>query len=98
MLYEVITMSREGLLGNRYILPAVGLLLLFQLAFTYLPVMQHLFGTASLEIASWLRVVLVASTVFLLVELEKAIFVITSYSIHYTKLYEICLVFPILPP
>jgi magnesium-transporting ATPase (P-type) len=66
-------LNREGLLGNRYVLLAVGLLILFQLAFTYLGPMQALFGTASIDAGIWGRIVLVASSVLFLVELEKAL-------------------------
>jgi magnesium-transporting ATPase (P-type) len=66
-------LNRDGLLGNRYVLYAVGLLLLFQLAFTYLPPMQALFGTAAIDAGTWLRIVLVAASVLFIVELEKAL-------------------------
>jgi len=66
-------LNREGLLGNRYVLYAVGLLILFQLAFTYLPPMQTLFGTAAIDAGVWLRIVLVAASVLFIVELEKAL-------------------------
>ncbi len=64
--------NRAGLFGNRYVLMAIGLLLLFQLAFTYLGPMQTLFGTAAIDALTWLRIVLVASSVLFLVEMEKA--------------------------
>jgi len=63
--------NRSGLLGNRYVLVAVALLLLFQLAFTYLGPLQTLFGTTGIEAMDWGRIVLVASSVLWLVELEK---------------------------
>jgi magnesium-transporting ATPase (P-type) len=66
-------LNRDGLLGNRYVLYAVGLLILFQLAFTYLPPMQALFGTAAIDAGIWLRIVLVAASVLFIVELEKAL-------------------------
>ncbi|WP_052464369.1 cation-transporting P-type ATPase [Geoalkalibacter subterraneus] len=66
--------SREGLLGNRLALYAIGLVVVFQLLFTYAPPLQFLFSTAPLDGAAWLRVVLIASTVFFLVELEKVLF------------------------
>jgi len=66
-------LNREGLLGNRYLLYAVGLLVLFQLAFTYLPPMQALFGTAAIDGGIWLRIVLVSASVLFIVELEKAL-------------------------
>lgn len=66
-------LNREGLLGNRFVLYAVGVLILFQLAFTYLPPVQRLFATASIDAGVWLRIVLVAASVLFIVELEKAL-------------------------
>jgi len=66
-------LNREGLFGNRYVLLAVLLLVGFQLTFTYLGPVQSLFGTAAIGADVWLRIVLVASSVLFLVELEKAI-------------------------
>jgi magnesium-transporting ATPase (P-type) len=66
-------LNRAGLLGNRYVLYAVGVLLLFQMAFTYLPPLQMLFGTAAIDAGVWLRIVLVAASVLFIVELEKAL-------------------------
>ncbi|MEA2079699.1 MAG: cation transporting ATPase C-terminal domain-containing protein, partial [Pseudomonadota bacterium] len=59
--------------GNRYVLIAVGVLIVFQLCFTYLGPMQSLFGTAGIDVTMWVRIVLVASSVLFLVELEKAV-------------------------
>ena len=64
-------LNRHGLFGNRYVLLAVGLLVIFQLAFTYIPTMQSLFGTAALDLETWAVILLVASSVLWLVELEK---------------------------
>jgi len=61
----------EGFFGNRYVLIAVGVLVVFQLAFTYLPPMQALFDTTALHAETWVRIILVAASVFVLVELEK---------------------------
>jgi magnesium-transporting ATPase (P-type) len=63
--------KRSALLSNRFALPAVAILLLFQLGFTYLPAMQRLFGTASIGATAWLLIVIVGSSVLVLVELEK---------------------------
>ncbi|MDO8302850.1 MAG: cation-transporting P-type ATPase [Sedimentisphaerales bacterium] len=68
------SLSREGLFGNRYVLLTMGLVVVFQLLFTYLGPMQHLFQTVSLGWAEWSRIVAVASSVFILVEIEKALF------------------------
>jgi len=63
--------TRQGLLGNRYVLLAAGLLLLLQLLLTYWPAMQQLFGTVALNAAAWGHVVAVSLLLFLLIELEK---------------------------
>lgn len=64
-------LSREGLTGNRLVLMAIALVLVFQLIFTYAPPLQMLFATEPMTLAAWLRVILVSSTVFILVEMEK---------------------------
>ena len=61
----------QGLTGNRYVLLAIGILIVFQLGFTYLAPMQSLFGTAAIDFNTWLPIALVSSSVLLLVELEK---------------------------
>ena len=61
----------EGFTGNRYVLIAIGVLVLFQLSFTYVSFMQTLFGTTAIDVEVWLRIVLVSSSVLFLVEIEK---------------------------
>ena len=65
------SLGGEGLFGNRYALLAVGVLVLLQLVFTYAPAAQRLFGTAAMDAGLWAAVVVIASSVFLLVEVEK---------------------------
>jgi magnesium-transporting ATPase (P-type) len=65
-------LSVRGLFGNRYALLAVGVLVPLQLAFTYLPVMQTLFGTAAIDLEAWGWVIGFGAALFALVELEKA--------------------------
>ncbi len=60
-----------GVTGNRYVLIAIAILIIFQLGFTYLAPMQSLFGTTGIDFKIWLRILLVASSVLFLVELEK---------------------------
>lgn len=62
-----------GLTGNRYVLIAIAILMGFQVAFTYLPPMQTLFGTTAIGLEIWLRILLVSSSVLFLVELEKTL-------------------------
>lgn len=65
--------SVEGLFGSRYVLMAVALVIIFQLLFTYLPLMQHFFATAGISLASWSRIIAVGFLIFVAVEIEKLI-------------------------
>ena len=65
------SLTRRGLTGNRYVLYAIGILLIIQLAFTYLAPMQTLFRTAAIGPEAWLRILLVSLSVLVLVECEK---------------------------
>lgn len=65
------SLTFDGLFGNRYVLYAIGLLILMQLGFTYLGPMQTLFATTAMSAEAWLRVIVVASSVLFLVEIEK---------------------------
>jgi len=67
------SLTYEGLFGNRYVLYAIGLLIMMQLAFTYFGPMQTLFATAAMSVEAWIRVVIVASSVLFLVEIEKMV-------------------------
>lgn len=67
-------LNRQGLFGNRYALWAIALVILFQLLFTYTAPMQALFGTAPIDAATWGVIVLVGSSVFVLVEVEKLLY------------------------
>jgi magnesium-transporting ATPase (P-type) len=72
--YQYISvLSREGLLGNRMVLYAVGIIIFLQALFTYLPLFQKVFGTAAIPTGDWLRLLLFTPMVFVLVEVEKRI-------------------------
>lgn len=64
-------LNRDGILGNRYALYAIALVMLFQLLFTYLPLMQLFFHTTPINAAAWGKILLVGLLFFLAVELEK---------------------------
>jgi magnesium-transporting ATPase (P-type) len=66
-------LSRAGLLGNKAVLWAVGAIAILQVFFTYLPLFHNVFGTAAIPIGDWLRLLLFAPLVFVLVEIEKKI-------------------------
>ena len=63
----------EGFTGNKYVIIAISILIIFQLGFTYLAPMQSLFGTTAIDLGMWLRIILVSSSVLFLVEIEKYI-------------------------
>lgn len=63
--------TREGFSGNRYVLLAIVLVIVFQGLFTHLSFMQHLFGTSPIDAGAWGRILVTAASVFVLVELEK---------------------------
>ncbi len=64
-------LNRQGLLGNRLALQAVGVLFVVQLGFTYLPTLQALFATAPIDVAAWLRIGAAGLLLLLIVEAEK---------------------------
>ena len=67
-------LSWDGLFGNRYVIVATIAVILFQLVFTYFTPMQKMFATVDIGWDEWLRIVLVAASVFVVVEFEKLVF------------------------
>lgn len=63
----------DRLLANRVAWLAVGILLVLQLGFVYLPIMNLWFGSAALELRHWLIPLSIGFAVFLIVEAEKAV-------------------------
>jgi magnesium-transporting ATPase (P-type) len=57
--------------GNPYVLLTITVLVVIQLAFTYLPFMQELFGVVALDAAAWGRILLFGMLLFAAVEAEK---------------------------
>jgi calcium-translocating P-type ATPase len=66
-------LSYSGLTGNRYIWYAIGLLIVIQLGFTYFGPLQAMFASTAMSLEAWIRVVITAFSVFILVEIEKVI-------------------------
>lgn len=62
----------SGFFGNRAVLIAIGALIILQGLFTYLPLLQSLFATTALDLATWGRIVLFGVIVYSVVEIEKA--------------------------
>ena len=62
------------LFSNRIMLGGVALVILLQLFITYTPLMNDVLRTAPLEIADWILIILVSSTVFFVIEAEKLLY------------------------
>jgi calcium-translocating P-type ATPase len=67
------SMTVTGVLGTRPVLVALAVVIVAQLAFTYLPLMQRAFDTRPLTLAEGATIVGIGAALFLLLELEKAI-------------------------
>ena len=65
-------LNLHGLFGNRLVWLAILLIIILQTAFTYWQPMQVLFGTVAIDAHTWQMIVAVASSVFILVEIEKS--------------------------
>ncbi|MFZ0106933.1 MAG: cation-transporting P-type ATPase [Thiobacillus sp.] len=63
----------SGFFDNRAVLIAIGILIVLQGLFTYLPVLQSLFATAALDMAAWGRIFVFGLVVYGVVEIEKAL-------------------------
>ncbi len=57
--------------GNPYVLLSIGVLVVIQLAFTYVPFMQALFGVVALDAAAWGLIAGFGVLLFVAIELEK---------------------------
>jgi magnesium-transporting ATPase (P-type) len=76
-------LSREGLMGNHYVLIAVAVCAALQLAYVYTTPLQLVFGSTDLAAGEWMRVVLAGALVFTFAELEKVVmrnFTLVSFS------------------
>lgn len=67
------SMFKIGVFSNRPLLGGVLAMAALQLAFTYLPLFQHLFHTRSLPPGKWIYVLGVGLAVYLIVEFEKIV-------------------------
>ncbi|SFU30222.1 cation-translocating P-type ATPase [Halomonas korlensis] len=67
------TLSIPGIFGSRPVWIAIGLVMVLQLAWTYLPFMQLTFGSAALGLGHWTVILTGSMAIYLVVELEKRI-------------------------
>ncbi|MBP2306579.1 HAD-IC family P-type ATPase [Azospirillum melinis] len=61
----------SALAGSRPVWLSIAVMTLLQLAFTYAPPMQALFGTAPVGVTAWAAMAAVGAALFVLMELEK---------------------------
>lgn len=59
--------------SNPWVWAGAGGMLLLQLAFTYLPIFQQLFGTAAIALSAWGEMAAVALAALVIMEIEKAL-------------------------
>ncbi len=66
-------LHRRRIFGNPIVWWGIGAVVVFQTAFTYLPIMNSMFSIAPLNARMWLRVLGLSLFLMLLVECEKAV-------------------------
>jgi cation-transporting ATPase F len=60
-----------GLFSNKLLLLGVFVMIILQMLFTYLPVMNQLFHSAPISTTTWFIIFLMGLTIFMIIELEK---------------------------
>ncbi|MBW4055206.1 MAG: cation-transporting P-type ATPase [Proteobacteria bacterium] len=65
------SMFRIGLFSNRWVLAGVGLMVLLQLLFTYLPAMNSAFGSCPIGLTEWVVIIGASTIVYCVIECEK---------------------------
>jgi Ca2+-transporting ATPase len=68
---ETESLFKQGLLSNKPLLAAVGLMVLFQLAVIYMPILNTLFSTQPLRPVEFASTALAGLVIFFAVEIEK---------------------------
>lgn len=62
-----------GFFSNKLIFLGVGAMILLQIAFTYIPVMNEIFQSNPIGIDSWLKIIGVSLVTFALIEIKKVV-------------------------
>jgi len=60
-----------GIFTNMWVFGGVAVMLLIQIVYTYLPLMNRLFHSAAIDADSWVRIVLAGLAAYIIVEAEK---------------------------
>ena len=69
-----LSLSLNGFFGSRAVLISIAIVVALQAMFTYVPFMHSLFHTTPLDAEIWGHIAFASALLFLLVEIEKAIF------------------------
>lgn len=64
-----------GFFTNMWVFGGAAVMLLIQIAYTYLPVMNRLFQSAPIDLGAWARIVVAGLLAYLIVETEKWLYV-----------------------
>ena len=67
------SMFRLGLFSNMWVWGGIFSMIMAQLAFTYLPIMNQLFHTAPISLNDWLHIIAVGLTIHIVIALDKTI-------------------------
>lgn len=67
------TLSFAGIFGSRPVWVAIIMVMLLQMAFTYLSFMQLIFGSEGLSLMHWVAIVIGSLVIYLLIEAEKMV-------------------------
>jgi Ca2+-transporting ATPase len=62
-----------GFFSNMWVFGGVAAMLLLQLIYTYLPIMNRLFQSAPIDLVAWARIVAAGAVIYLIVEFEKSL-------------------------
>jgi Ca2+-transporting ATPase len=62
-----------GIFSNRWVLVGSGIMVLLQMFFTYIPVMNRAFGSYPINLKAWFIIILASTAVYSVIEFEKMI-------------------------
>ncbi|MDW8212043.1 MAG: cation-transporting P-type ATPase [Roseiflexaceae bacterium] len=65
------SMFQIGVFSNRWLFVGLGIIILLQLGFTYLPWMNQILNSAPISLEAWGRILIVPIIGYILIELEK---------------------------
>ena len=68
-----LSMFRLGIFSNMWVWGGIFSMIMAQLAFTYLPIMNQLFHTAPIGLNDWLHIIAVGLTIHIVIALDKTI-------------------------